>query len=253
MNDRVLMLAFGALTALATAGWMRPSAPAVTAQIPWNSLQLASTGLQMPMAESLAVQTAGYPVRPTLYGQNSLPARTHGSAVTAQKVSGRMYDRSPLRNRRVQPAYDDIRGRDAYHDGGRTIVRQRSKAKSAAIIGGGAAAGAAVGAIAGGGKGAVIGAAAGGGAGLVYDRMTHKKRRPADEVYGYRGSSYDPDDDRVYRDNRRSTMERIGIIGGGAAAGAAIGGMAGGGKGAAIGAVTGGAAGAIYDHVTKNR
>jgi hypothetical protein len=57
----------------------------------------------------------------------------------------------------------------------RYVVKRRSKAKSAAIIGGSAAAGAGIGALAGGGKGAGIGAIAGGAAGLIYDRKTHKK------------------------------------------------------------------------------
>jgi outer membrane lipoprotein SlyB len=55
------------------------------------------------------------------------------------------------------------------------VVRRRSRKKSAAIVGGSALGGAAIGALAGGGKGAAIGAVAGGGAGLVYDRATHKK------------------------------------------------------------------------------
>jgi hypothetical protein len=57
----------------------------------------------------------------------------------------------------------------------RYVVKRRSKAKSATIIGGSAAAGAGIGALAGGGKGAGIGAIAGGAAGLIYDRKTHKK------------------------------------------------------------------------------
>lgn len=48
----------------------------------------------------------------------------------------------------------------------------------------------------------------------------------------------------------RTTKERALIIGGSAAAGAAIGAVAGGGKGAAIGAIAGGAGGYIYDRVT---
>ncbi len=60
-------------------------------------------------------------------------------------------------------------------NGRRVYVRRRSARKSAAIVGGSALGGAAIGALAGGGKGAAIGAVAGGGAGLVYDRATHKK------------------------------------------------------------------------------
>jgi hypothetical protein len=59
----------------------------------------------------------------------------------------------------------------------RRYARTRSKKKSAAIVAGTAAGGAAIGALAGGGKGAGIGAIAGGGAGLVYDQATRNKRR----------------------------------------------------------------------------
>ena len=56
------------------------------------------------------------------------------------------------------------------------LVKKRSKKKSAAIVGGSAATGAAIGALAGGGKGAAIGAIAGGAGGFAYDRSTAKKR-----------------------------------------------------------------------------
>jgi hypothetical protein len=58
----------------------------------------------------------------------------------------------------------------------RPVTKTRSKKTSAAIIGGSAAAGAAIGALAGGGKGAAIGAIAGGGGGVVYDQLTRKKK-----------------------------------------------------------------------------
>jgi hypothetical protein len=85
--------------------------------------------------------------------------------------------------------------------------------------------------LAGGGKGAAIGAIAGGAGGYVYDRVTRDKQA---QISG-----------------ERSTAEKAAIIGGGAATGAAIGGLAGGGKGALIGAAAGGAGGYIYDRVTR--
>ena len=54
-------------------------------------------------------------------------------------------------------------------------TKKRSWEKEALIIGGSAAAGAGIGALAGGKKGAGIGAATGGVAGLIYDLTTRKK------------------------------------------------------------------------------
>ncbi|HEX4996638.1 MAG TPA: hypothetical protein VFY29_00325 [Terriglobia bacterium] len=51
----------------------------------------------------------------------------------------------------------------------------------------------------------------------------------------------------------RSLDKEILIIGGGAGVGAAIGGLAGGGKGAGIGAASGGVAGLNYDLATRNK
>jgi hypothetical protein len=68
------------------------------------------------------------------------------------------------------PVEERVREREYYVD---RHGHRRSTGKSVAIVAGSAAGGAAIGAIAGGGKGAGIGALAGGGAGFIYDRLTH--------------------------------------------------------------------------------
>ena len=94
----------------------------------------------------------------------------------------------------------------------------------------------------------------------VLSRGEFVARNGAVEAPAYEDQVYDDQvyDDRVYDDDRRyeeprSTGKSVAIIGGSAAAGAVIGGIAGGGKGAAIGALGGGAAGLIYDRMTRNK
>jgi hypothetical protein len=79
----------------------------------------------------------------------------------------------PSRNYTAAPAYE--RAPAPTHRSAPRVRRQRSTAKSVAIVGGTAGVGAAIGALAGGGKGAAIGALSGGGAGFVYDRLTHNR------------------------------------------------------------------------------
>ena len=240
LNDRLVLVGVAALSAVATAGWMRQAPVAVTPQ---------ATNLNAPLPEAESVipaQSAAFnmpgastPVNGGVYHQSAPQvARTSAGRRAAS------YDQPAARTR--PRVYDDRRVNRAVYDDRAPVVRRRSTAKSAAIVGGGAAAGAAIGAMAGGGKGAAIGAIAGGAGGYVYDRATKNKEVESP----YRSSSSVYDDDRRAG---RSTAERAAIIGGGAATGAAIGGLAGGGKGAAIGAITGGAGGYVYDRMTKNR
>lgn len=78
--------------------------------------------------------------------------------------------------------------------------------------------------------------------------LSDNAERVQQEEYDYRQSR----SPRI-ANNGRSRGKSAVIIAGGAATGAAIGGLAGGGKGAAIGALGGGIAGLIYDRVTRNR
>ncbi len=113
------------------------------------------------------VQTIRRPVR-VYYppAQNTYVENTTGETV---------YENQPVE----RTVYND-RPR-AYNNGyvERTTVydrhHHRSTKKSIAIVAGSAAGGAAIGALAGGGKGAGIGALAGGGAGFIYDRLTHNR------------------------------------------------------------------------------
>jgi hypothetical protein len=78
------------------------------------------------------------------------------------------------RDRYNNSAYRD----SGYYDDGYGDYRStRSAGKSAAIIGGSAAAGAVLGGLTGGKKGAIIGAAVGGVGGLIYDRTTKDNQR----------------------------------------------------------------------------
>lgn len=86
--------------------------------------------------------------------------------------NGAYYSNGYYNNERRDYGYRDNR----YYDGD-YYRAHRSAGKSAAIIGGSAAAGAAFGAIAGGGRGAAIGAAIGGIGGLIYDSATRNHDR----------------------------------------------------------------------------
>jgi hypothetical protein len=111
-----------------------------------------------------ALAMGTYPVAAAAPAQNEIPLRYAVSNGSTQP----QYVETATRRRYFRSRYRTTRN-------GRYTVKTRSKAKSAAIIGGSAAGGAAIGALAGGGKGAAIGALVGGGGGLIYDRKTHKK------------------------------------------------------------------------------
>lgn len=90
------------------------------------------------------------------------PAPAAAAAPEAARVS------EPARGSYSQPAYRGERAPQPFR-------QQRSLEHQALIVGGSAAAGSAIGAVAGGGKGAAIGALSGGAAGLAYDLLTRNQ------------------------------------------------------------------------------
>ena len=114
----------------------------------------------------------------------TLPDGRKGELVIPQKGdSHSVYVRDQAGMYQVQ-LQDRNMSRDQFIRSNPTVVerravpqspKKRAWEKEALIIGGGAAAGAGIGALAGGGKGAGIGAATGGIAGLIYDLTTRNK------------------------------------------------------------------------------
>jgi hypothetical protein len=125
---------------------------------------------RMTMTGMLALATLGAPLA---------EARDRCDRPSYSRYENRGYGRS------YAPAYAGYRNYDYRNNGYRNYDyrQERSAGKSAAIIGGSAAAGAVIGGLAGGGKGAAVGAVVGGIGGLVVDRTTRDQDR---DRYGRR-------------------------------------------------------------------
>jgi uncharacterized protein YcfJ len=107
-----------------------------------------------------------------LLAPGAYPATSYGAPATSLPTYA---TRPAVRTIQARPVAQTYADRTSYTTR-RTVVRERPKKHSVAIVAGSAGVGAAIGALAGGGKGAAIGALAGGGGGFIYDRLTHKKR-----------------------------------------------------------------------------
>ncbi|HEY2932000.1 MAG TPA: hypothetical protein VGK99_09650 [Acidobacteriota bacterium] len=129
---------------------------------------------QSLVGDTVAVDRTGYApvgfetpmVRPRVYDQGSanVPVVQRTVYRTTPRYSSAPY-RAASRGAYASTAED------------RTYRQKRSLKKSAIIVGGSAAGGAVIGAVAGGKKGAVVGGLSGAGAGLVYDLLTRNKQR----------------------------------------------------------------------------
>lgn len=191
MKNRLSILGFATLAAVAAAGWMRQ---------PTVRLADVTANLQAPSAfaaqNSAAPQNSADVIGDAVYREapvtRSASHRHIQSVAPLRTVADRYSDRyqsdgyqsDRYRSDRYQDGnyrYEDRNtNRETYSNGsgysdGPAYRRERSTQKSAAIIAGGAVLGAAIGGMAGHGKGAAIGALSGGALATVYDRMTHKK------------------------------------------------------------------------------
>lgn len=154
-KDKLLLVGVAALSAVATVGWVRPT-----------PVTIAPQAFTAPILEPTTQTIAYAPPAPTVHRSVYQPAAPRETASQPTQIA------------RNEPGPQSRRARNVYDDRGsddRRYEDKRSTGESVAIIGGSAAAGAAIGGLAGGGKGAAIGALGGGAAGFVYDRLTRNK------------------------------------------------------------------------------
>lgn len=187
LRNGIIAGAFALLAVVAAAGWARKT-PATAVQ-PY-SLNSTNAGYTQPVSPVYATQSEprydayGRPVSVnnnttvapnpcvdtnSVGYSNGLYAPAYAESYNSDRYI-HSYNSRPVRVRR-----DYVEESTADRSVSYRTHHPRSTKKSVLIVAGSAAAGAGIGALAGGGKGAGIGALAGGGAGFLYDRLTHNR------------------------------------------------------------------------------
>ena len=190
MRLGLIIAAFVALSIAALTGWTRhvaanpaplatPALNTQTSGMPTNGAPCPEPAQTPAPVQAAPIQSNGVsPVYATLPYSTSRSSETVTSYSTARPVVQEFLPKRYVSNEQVirheyvsRPRYvgRPARTRVVYS---RRVRHKRPFSHSAAIVAGTAAAGAGIGALAGGGKGAGIGALVGGGSGFVYDRLT---------------------------------------------------------------------------------
>lgn len=170
MRQKLTTFGLAAVAVIASAGWLH-EARSTTASA-------ASEAVQAPAAA--ATPAPEYFATPAVMRTEA--DTTAPRFVKAADRYGYGYRDRQLRQRDYGYNYPNYSSRDSGYYGNNGYYGDngyygptRPGQKSAVIIGGATAAGAAIGAMAHGGKGAAIGAITGAVGGLIYDRATHNK------------------------------------------------------------------------------
>lgn len=176
--------AFVLLAILAVAGWWRnPAGPVNGNALNGNAVYGPGQGAWNTAAAPGNGQPAYASPQPGYSQQSYSPAYAPQNCAEPLGVQSAAYAPYESRYRtysrpRVVRYVEEESPREVVTERSRVVERSRrgrSTGKSVAIVGGSAGVGAAIGALAGGGKGAAIGAISGGTAGFVYDRLTHNR------------------------------------------------------------------------------